>query len=480
MVINITSNYPFEGSMESRIGGRAENQDSCGFSDTPSGLLVVICDGMGGGPAGKTASMIAIQTIIGVIKAAPEGNRKGLFQDAISQANAAIIKAAEETPANRGMGTTVIALLINERSAVIAHVGDSRLYKLRDGMKLFRTQDHSMVGEMVRKKILTEEQARLSAQSNIITRALGTSKTVEAEIDEVAFEKGDRFALCSDGIWGAFPEPQLIKKFSSKRLEQTVVEQLAMETDEVGKAKGGHHDNLTIALIKTNIDSQKKDKMTRLAKRIIAALIFLLFVCLGIIAYLNSRSNKIDDLNNQIAQLNEDIQNKDATISDLNKQIGSKNAQIDIANANVQVAKANEEVAKAHEAAAQKEKEQAEKERDIAKKQAEDANKSAQKASNTASQPKFKSLIGMLEALKNLSTKTKEEMRKQLKTCRNSIRSEYDNLPQSDKAKVSNFKDLIVKDWSDSYAQNSEGKFVLTLPARTKIKNLIEAIKAIK
>lgn len=387
--------------MESRIGGRAENQDSCGFSDTPSGLLVVVCDGMGGGPGGKTASLMAIQTIIEYVKASSNPDRQALLREAISTANTELLKAEEANPALRGMGTTVVAILLNKESAVVAHVGDSRLYKLRDGFKIFRTSDHSMVGELVRRKELTEEQARLSAQSNIITRAIGTSGNSEPDIEEIAFEKGDRFVLCSDGIWGAFPEPKLIRKCSAKKTLHGVVEKIAMETDSIGKSMGGHHDNLTIAIIQTNTDSKKRDKMTKLAKRIILALAALLIVCLGGVIYLSRSQSEIQTLKSQIAELESTNTNREKIIKDLNEKISKQDTELKLTLAQLNTVKAQKQTVEAEKKTAEAEKKTAEAQTEAAKAKAEGAEKRAKEA-----EAKSKKAVNSKPSTKKNNTKT--------------------------------------------------------------------------
>ena len=197
---------------ESRTGGRDENQDSYGYAQTAWGFLVTVCDGMGGGPGGKTASTIAVNEIVaGVEGASKDEEVSNILIKAIRRANMAIIEAGNENPSLKGMGSTATVLLLSERAAQIAFVGDSRIYQLRGKRKVFRTFDHSMVFDLVKQNVITEEQARLSAQSNIITRALGIKPDVEVDIQELPYEKGDRFVLCSDGIHGTMPEKQLLK-----------------------------------------------------------------------------------------------------------------------------------------------------------------------------------------------------------------------------------------------------------------------------
>ena len=236
--------------IESLIGGRSENQDSFGVAETPLGLLVVVCDGMGGGPGGKTASSIATQTIIDYVCNARHGVHKGsVLADAASAANDDVLAAVIKNPILKGMGTTCVCLLLDGQQAYISHVGDSRCYQLRGNRALFRTADHSYVGELVRHGTLTEEKARNSQYSNVITRAIGVEPTVNAEIDVVDYKPGDRFALMSDGIWGAIPEAQLVKFLTNPAEPSRIVPEIADNIDSLGKDNGGGHDNLTLAIV---------------------------------------------------------------------------------------------------------------------------------------------------------------------------------------------------------------------------------------
>lgn len=277
----IDTEQPFIGYGESRQGGRSENQDSFGFADTKFGLLVTVCDGMGGGPGGKTASSIAVKEIIdGVLEANDDEAPSNALLKAIHRANLAIVSAAEENPRLKGMGTTCTALLINKDSAVVAHVGDSRVYQLRGHHKVFRTFDHSLVFGLVKEKVITEEQARLSDQSNVITRALGLDAKLEIDITERAYEKGDRFMLCSDGIHGTMPENELVKKATkSKKVGQTV-DDICTIVDGEGRKNGGGHDNLTLAIIETQNNSILKEKMSTRNKTVIICISALLLASL--------------------------------------------------------------------------------------------------------------------------------------------------------------------------------------------------------
>lgn len=304
-MIQINTSMPFVGFVDSRQGGRKENQDSCGYVDTALGLLIVVCDGMGGGPAGKLASSLAVESIIRSIQTCdPSISRIEAVQHSIQQANRLLYNKVKETPQLQGMGTTVVLLLINEYSAVVAHTGDSRCYMFRGGRKIFRSFDHSLVFEMVKNKTLTEEQARLSSQSNIITRALGIQPEVEAEIVELAYEKGDRFMLCTDGIWGAFPEKTIIHIAAQTKSVAGAVESLVIQVDEQGFATGGTHDNLTVTLIETTSNSIKKEKMSTKTKNILIGLSVLCCISLAgnVIQWLQVPNEKVEVSKNQIDQ----------------------------------------------------------------------------------------------------------------------------------------------------------------------------------
>ena len=269
------------GFVDSRIGGRKENQDSAGFRETELGSLIVVCDGMGGMQGGSVASQLAVQTILETVALADKKtNPKTVLIQAIKNANAAIIEHGQNNPNLRGMGTTATVLLLTPYSALTAYVGDSRIYQLRNGKKIFRTFDHSMVFEMVKKRIISEEQARLSAQSNVILKALGVNADVEVEIAERPYKKGDRFVLCSDGFWGAMPEEEFVRHLVESNPIDKILESTANVVESIGRNSGQEFDNLTAAILEMRSNSILKEKMNRTAKIIILILTVLLLISL--------------------------------------------------------------------------------------------------------------------------------------------------------------------------------------------------------
>lgn len=317
---------------ESRIGGRQENQDSYGWAKTPFGYLVTVCDGMGGGPGGKTASTIAVKEIIDSVVAADKEQKLGnIIIQAIRKANMTILEAGSENPKLQGMGSTATVLLVSDKSAIIAHVGDSRVYQLRDGKKAFRTFDHSMVFEMVKQGVITEEQARLSSQSNVITRALGIKPDLEVELNEVPYLKGDRFVLCSDGIHGVLVEKDLVKMLSNKKRNiGSVVDDIATLVDNTGRSGGGGHDNLTLAVVEMNTNSKLKTKMTKQTKLtlLVLAVVCAVSVTLNISQAVGGSSSEEQSMKDSFVIYKDSASKQSDTISSLNKKVDSLQKKI--------------------------------------------------------------------------------------------------------------------------------------------------------
>ncbi len=234
----------------SLIGGREENQDCYKYAETSIGLLALVCDGMGGAKGGKEAAELAVNKIFREISHPVKESPIELITKAIEKANHAIFRESIKNSWLSEMGTTVTALLINEENAFTFHIGDSRIYHFREEKILYRTFDHSKVFEMVHLGLLSEEEARISPMSNIITKVLGTEPVVEVTCSPaLTYNAGDRFLLCTDGIWGALAEKDLIKMASVKRPLNEILEQLTSYIETLGKKGGGRYDNMTAVLI---------------------------------------------------------------------------------------------------------------------------------------------------------------------------------------------------------------------------------------
>src|SRR6478609_6335764 len=159
--------------------------------------LFVVADGMGGAQAGEVASEMAVELFADGLPPGPPG--EGLVS-VIEQANHRIHERSRAEQQRAGMGTTVTAAYVAEDTVYIAHVGDSRCYVLREGELIRLTHDHSLVGELVKRGKLTEEQAESHPQRSVITRALGPEPTVQVDVSPYPAKAGDLFLLCSDGL----------------------------------------------------------------------------------------------------------------------------------------------------------------------------------------------------------------------------------------------------------------------------------------
>ena len=210
--------------------------------------LLVVCDGMGGANAGNVASRFAAQVFTESIKAEltrplDAKERQELMAHALEEANQTVFSLAGRQPEFRGMGTTLVAALVQGGEATILNVGDSRAY-LFDGENLRQlTEDHSYVEEMRRQGRITAEVARTHPQKNLITRAVGVEPAVEGDLFEVALRKNEVLLLCSDGLSGMAEDQQIaaaIKNAKTLALAGDALLNLAME--------GGGRDNITVAL----------------------------------------------------------------------------------------------------------------------------------------------------------------------------------------------------------------------------------------
>lgn len=268
--------------VDSRQGGKSENQDNFACSDTPFGLLVVVCDGMGGGPSGASASSLAVQAITQSVTHASQGLMpEAVLKNAVIEANSLLRHTIKEHPQLAGMGTTCVAVLVTPVLATIVHVGDSRLYLIRNKQLRFRTADHSVVGDMVRKGELTEEDARRAANSNVLTRALGISDEIQPEIDKVQLQENDKLALCTDGIWGMISENQLVGQLSEEKRLEILVPQIMDGIEAIGKQQANaNYDNLTLAIIQNLPKIKSNDEKTKQKKKNSSVITLFLLVLL--------------------------------------------------------------------------------------------------------------------------------------------------------------------------------------------------------
>ena len=219
---------------------RASNQDAILVCPGKYGLYGV-ADGMGGHKAGDVASKIAVAVTEKALKNAHPSVE--LLRSAIQEANLAIYEEQLGNPDYSGMGTTMTLIWEDDDRVLLGHVGDSRSYCIREKAIRQISLDHSMVAEMVRRGVLTEEEARVHPYRNIITRALGTDETVEVDVEELEKRPGDLYLLCSDGLSEYVQDEGMLYILRKHRgLEEAadVLLNLALE--------GGGRDNISLVL----------------------------------------------------------------------------------------------------------------------------------------------------------------------------------------------------------------------------------------
>lgn len=235
---------------------RTQNEDRLCI-DSSLGLYMV-CDGMGGHQAGEVASALAVEVIQKHLLEGRQDTRAPIIghydasflsqtnrlASAIRVANHAIHCEAQHRRDYARMGTTVVSALIRGQVLSFAHVGDSRLYLIRDQTIQLLTRDHSLVMDQIRDGLLTEEEAERSAQRHIVTRALGVEATVDVEMGELPMSNGDVLLLCSDGLTRGVSSRDIVRTVHDHPDLQTASEELIT----LANAAGGE-DNTTVILV---------------------------------------------------------------------------------------------------------------------------------------------------------------------------------------------------------------------------------------
>jgi protein phosphatase len=236
---------------------RSHNEDSVAF-DAASGL-VVLADGMGGYNAGEVASGIAVSVLSTEIKhhlqnIKPEepdafsGEDSGvvLLRDNVQKANASIFHAAESQPQYSGMGTTIVAGLFYDDRVAVAHVGDSRMYRLRGEVFEVVTKDHSLLQEQLDSGMISKEDARTSKNKNLVTRAVGIDAEVEPEVHVYDVQVGDIYLFCSDGLNDMVVDEEIASALLTLKANLPLA---ASELVQMANDNGGR-DNVSVILVK--------------------------------------------------------------------------------------------------------------------------------------------------------------------------------------------------------------------------------------
>jgi protein phosphatase len=209
------------------------------------GILFIVADGMGGHSGGEIASKVAVETIKEAYYADENGDPGEALVSAFEEANKNILERALQDVSLFGMGTTCTAMAVVGGKAYFAHIGDSRAYLLRKGDLQQITKDHSLVGDMVRSGMISQEDAKNHPQRNIITKSLGSGEKANPDTPSspLDLEKGDVFLLCSDGLTG-FVSDEEIKEILCANKPKEACKMLV----DLANERGGR-DNITIQII---------------------------------------------------------------------------------------------------------------------------------------------------------------------------------------------------------------------------------------
>lgn len=229
---------------------RAVNQDFMYCSENSVGSfrnLFIVADGMGGHKAGDYASKLCVEQMVQSIEKSEQKTPVSLFEEAVDAANGAVYSESQEHEEFEGMGTTLVACTMQEDTLYVANIGDSRLYLLRDDDIMQITEDHSLVEEMVKQGNITESEARVHPQKNIITRAVGIDQSVQADFFEVEIYPDDIIMLCSDGLSNMIEDEDMEYIIKHSESLQDAGETLVARANE-----NGGSDNITVVLAKVS------------------------------------------------------------------------------------------------------------------------------------------------------------------------------------------------------------------------------------
>lgn len=220
---------------------RPENQDAVYCGADPAGRrghLMVLADGMGGANAGEIASRMAVDSVVESYFGS-SGPPSPALRDALVEANRRIFEAAQ-APETNGMGTTCSALVVLDKAAYLAHVGDSRIYHLREGHLQRLTRSHSLWAEQVERGVVSPATR---AGQNVLTRVVGVPEPLEPDVlDGLGVRRGDRFLLCSDGLWGVVTDPELASTMEKYGVEESCQALLGLANER------GAPDNVSVIL----------------------------------------------------------------------------------------------------------------------------------------------------------------------------------------------------------------------------------------
>ncbi len=215
---------------------RDNNEDFASAKDN----ILIVADGMGGHNAGEVASKVAAETAMKVLLKGDK-DRKELIKEAIDEANREVLALA--TDERSGMGTTIDICVVDEETLYLGHVGDSRVYIIRDGRAEAVTHDHSYVEMLIQKGEITKEEAKNYPMKNMITKAIGVGEKCEGDIFEFSLKENDKILLCTDGLTNMVSDGEIAKIISREENCEKAASELVKAANEAGGM-----DNITCLL----------------------------------------------------------------------------------------------------------------------------------------------------------------------------------------------------------------------------------------
>ncbi len=228
-----------------RLGNRATNQDRCLVLENPDRVLLAVADGMGGHARGELAAQAAVDSLTRSFLGQRDtvADPRVFLQGALLAAHLEVIEAGQSCTPPITPRTTCVVCLVQDNRAYWAHVGDSRLYLLRNGALVARTRDHTPVQELVQSGVITQDEVRIHPLRNTVNRCLGgTSPFPRPSFDHAELRADDTLLLCSDGLWSALPEEKLVEIRGYASLDQT----LDTLTNEAEMSSYPHSDNISV------------------------------------------------------------------------------------------------------------------------------------------------------------------------------------------------------------------------------------------
>ena len=227
---------------------RKNNQDAVGIYENQQNLrLAIVADGMGGHQAGDIASHLTVSEIGQAWETTKLTEQEEVIQwllTVIQAENETIFEKGQQNPEQTGMGTTIVAVAFLEQGVVLAHVGDSRFYLLRQGKIKQITEDHSLVNELVKLGEITPEEAVHHPRKNFLARSLGIPGTVEIDLSQIVTLPGDKLLVCSDGLTNMVSDEEILKIVTTAPDLETALETLVQVANE-----NGGTDNITVLLV---------------------------------------------------------------------------------------------------------------------------------------------------------------------------------------------------------------------------------------